>query len=471
MSADRTPSWLIIAALVLAEITSAFEVSMIFAAMPRFVRVFGDPLAAGWILTGCLLVSSVAAALCARLGDLHGRRRVLLIVLAACAIGSFVSAFSTSLTGVVIGTAIQGLSGTILPLCLGLASERLPREKVPVAVGIIVGAVMAGGGGGLLLGGWLVDRFDWHAIFLASGSFAIVGMLAIALCLRPRAVVRATRERMDVWRGILFAPGIVLLMYAIGQTRTWGLFDQRTLWLLLAGTLVLAYWARHQWRQVNPLIQVRLFAVPQIAAAYLCMGFLGLGAFQFGYVLSLFMQQPVAYGGLGLTATTTGLVLGPVLWAGILGGPLSGKISARYGAGRAALLGCSLLVVGWGLLLFARGDIAHVALAAVFLGPGLPIAYAALPTLIIEHAPPERVSEAVGLNSVVRSIFQAVGASLVAFFVTSDLIVVPGSAQQYSSPRAFDWTLLYVAGACALAMLAVAALRRPRAGPAVPAHA
>src|SRR5690606_19733810 len=232
----------------------------------------------------------------------------------------------------------------------------------------------------LLLGGWLVDRFDWHAIFLASGSFAIVGMLAIALCLRPRAVVRATRERMDVWRGILFAPGIVLLMYAIGQTRTWGLFDQRTLWLLLAGTLVLAYWARHQWRQVNPLIQVRLFAVPQIAAAYLCMGFLGLGAFQFGYVLSLFMQQPVAYGGLGLTATTTGLVLGPVLWAGILGGPLSGKISARYGAGRAALLGCSLLVVGWGLLLFARGDIAHVALAAVFLGPGLPIAYASLPT-------------------------------------------------------------------------------------------
>src|SRR5690606_19892390 len=165
-----------------------------------------------WILTGCLLVSSVAAALCARLGDLHGRRRVLLIVLAACAVGSFVSAFSTSLTGVVIGTAIQGLSGTILPLCLGLASERLPREKVPVAVGIIVGAVMAGGGGGLLLGGWLVDRFDWHAIFLASGSFAIVGMLAVGLVIRPRAVVRAPSERMDVCRGILFALGVVLLM-------------------------------------------------------------------------------------------------------------------------------------------------------------------------------------------------------------------------------------------------------------------
>jgi len=460
--AGRTPDWLIIAALVLAEITSAFEVSMIFAAMPRFVRVFGDPLAAGWILTGCLLVSSVAAALCARLGDLYGRRRVLLLVLAACAVGSFVSAVSTSLAGVVVGTAIQGLSGTILPLCLGLASERLPKGKVPLAVGIIVGAVMAGGGGGLLLGGWLVDRFDWHAIFLASGSFAIVGMLAIALCIRPMPMLRALAERMDVWRGILFAPGIVLLMYAIGQTRSWGLSDPRTLWMLAAGMALLGYWAWHQWRQANPLIQVRLFAVPQIAAAYLCMGFLGLGAFQFGYVLSLFMQQPIEYGGLGLSATKTGLVLGPVLWAGILGGPASGKISARFGAGRAAFVGCALLVVGWGLLLFARGNLTHVALAALFLGPGLPIAYAALPTLIIQYAPPERVSEAVGLNSVVRSIFQAMGASMVAFLVTSDLVTVPGQVQQYSSPRAFDWTLLYVAGSCALAMLVVVALRRPQ---------
>src|SRR5690606_12911269 len=110
MQGPAIRTWPILIALVFAEITSAFEVSMIFAAMPRFVSVFGDPLKAGWILTGCLLVSAVAAALCARLGDLYGRRKVLLIVLVACAVGSLVSAFSTTLGGVVAGTAIQGLS-------------------------------------------------------------------------------------------------------------------------------------------------------------------------------------------------------------------------------------------------------------------------------------------------------------------------------------------------------------------------
>lgn len=447
--------WPIIAALVLAEITSAFEVSMIFAAMPRFVHVFGDPLMAGWILTACLLVSSVAAALCSRLGDLFGRRKMLLLVLSACALGSFISAFSTTLSGVIVGTAIQGLSGTILPLCLGLSNERLPREKVPVAVGIIVAAVMAGGGGGLLLGGWLVDRFEWHAIFLASGTCAIAGMAAVAFCIPARDETRLKRESMDVLRGILFAPGVVALMYGIGQTRTWGLFDPRTLWLLAGGVAILAYWCWHQWRQANPLIQVRLFAVPQIAAAYSCMGLLGLGAFQFGYVLSLFMQQPMEYGGLGLSATKTGLILGPILWAGILGGPLSGKISTRYGAQVAALVGCALLVTGWTILLFARNDLVNIAIAALLLGPGLPIAYAALPTIIIQHAPAERVSEAVGLNSVVRSILQAVGASLVGFLVTVDLIAVPGSELKYPSSLAFDWTFFYVAGSCGMAALAM----------------
>lgn len=466
MSGIRT--WPILAALVLAEITSAFEVSMIFSAMPRFVHVFGDPLAAGWILTGCLLVSAVAAALCARLGDLYGRRRVLLLVLAACALGSFVSAFSETLGGVVLGTAIQGFSGTILPLCLGLASERLPRERVPVAVGTIVGAVMAGGGGGLLLGGWLVDRFDWHAIFWFSGSLAILGMVAVLTCIPARAREVTPRPPMDVVRGVLFAPGIVLLMFAIGQTRTWGMGDPKTVALLVSGLLVLVYWFQHQWRESYPLIQVRLVRSAPIAAAYLSMGFLGLGAFQFGYVLSLYMQQPAAYGGLGLSATMTGVFLGPVLWAGILGGPISGKISARYGPRTAALVGTTMLVIGWGLLLVARQDLRVVGLAACFLGPGLPIVYAALPTIIIQHAPQERVSEAVGVNSVVRSIFQAVGAAMVAFLVTIETLPVPGSSVRYPTPHAFDWTFGFVAGSCGVAMLVMIMLGLLRR-PAVPA--
>ncbi|MGY0650858.1 MFS transporter [Luteimonas sp. A537] len=450
-SAIRT--WPILIALVFAEITSAFEVSMIFAAMPRFVGVFGDPLKAGWILTGCLLVSAVAAALCARLGDLYGRRKVLLIVLAACAVGSLVSAFSTTLGGVVAGTAIQGLSGTILPLCLGLASERLPRKRVPFAVGVIVGAVMAGGGGGLLLGGWLVDRFDWHAIFYFSAGFAAIGTIMVLLFIPARKAEVVARPKMDVFRGVLFAPGIVLLMYGIGQARVWGLTDQRTLLMMTGGSLILGYWFLHQWRESYPLINVRLMGVRPIAAAYLCMGFLGAGAFQFGYVLSLFMQQPSEYGGLGLSATTTGAMLGPVLWAGILGGPVSGKISARYGPRSAALVGTVMLVAGWSILMLARHELPALIAAGLLLGPGLPIVYAALPTIIIEHAPPERVSEAVGVNSVVRSIFQAVGAAMIGFLVTVDTIRVPGSDVHYPSRLAFDWTFGYVAGACGIAML------------------
>ena len=74
LSRSKGRVWLFLAALLLAEMTSAFEVAMIYAAMPRFMEVFGDPAKVGWVLTGCLMVAAVSAALCSRLGDLYGRR-------------------------------------------------------------------------------------------------------------------------------------------------------------------------------------------------------------------------------------------------------------------------------------------------------------------------------------------------------------------------------------------------------------
>lgn len=167
----------LLATLVVAEVSSAFEVSMIYASLPTLHRTFADPIGVGWVISSCLLVSAVAAALCGRLGDLHGRRRILLGVLAACATGSFISASAVDLTGVVIGAGIQGTSGAILPLCFGLARELLPRDRVAFGIGVIVAAAALGSGFGLFLGGVIVDRFNWNAIFLASGSMAIVGTL------------------------------------------------------------------------------------------------------------------------------------------------------------------------------------------------------------------------------------------------------------------------------------------------------
>src|SRR5690242_13790784 len=107
----------ILAALVIGESVSSFEGAMIFSAMGALYRTFNVPILIGWIITAFTLVNAATTAIGARLGDLFGRRRVVLICLALAAVGSFTSALATEAWMVIVGRAIQGLAGPILPLC------------------------------------------------------------------------------------------------------------------------------------------------------------------------------------------------------------------------------------------------------------------------------------------------------------------------------------------------------------------
>ncbi len=129
----QQPVWVIVSVLIAVEIISAFETSMMFAAIPTLITEFdSDASTVGWAVTAFLLVSAASAAVCGRLGDMYGRERILMVLLAVAALGSIVSAVGDSLTSIIIGRAIQGVAGAILPLCIGLAREHLPPPASPL---------------------------------------------------------------------------------------------------------------------------------------------------------------------------------------------------------------------------------------------------------------------------------------------------------------------------------------------------
>src|SRR5688572_9480956 len=130
--ADR----LLLLALVLAEVVSATEATMIYGAMRVMTRDFGDPVAVSWAITAFLIVAAGSAAVGARLGDQFGRRRLLLISLLLAGLGSVISALSSGAAGVIAGRAVQGMAGAVLPLCFGLVRQHLPADKVPFGVGV-----------------------------------------------------------------------------------------------------------------------------------------------------------------------------------------------------------------------------------------------------------------------------------------------------------------------------------------------
>jgi len=450
----------ILVVLVIAEITSAFEMGMMFGALATISREFRDPVMAGWLITGFLLVGAASAALSSRLGDLFGRKRVALALLCLAATGSLMSALAPTLTVMIVGRAIQGFSSALLPLCVGLVREHLPRRHVGVAIGWLAAMATSSSGAGVMLGGWAVDHFGWPSVFWFSCLHALVAASLVAIVL-PASPRRASEGDFDLLGGALFAPAVAALLLAI--TRLKGQPDDPlTLGLGAGGVLVLLGWARHEWRHPRPMLDVRLFTRRQIGFTMLMAGMYGLGTSQQMLVILQLAQQPAWTGiGLGLTATAAAAMQLPTLAMGLLGAPSSGWLAGRASGRTAALWGALIILAGWVQLALAHDSIGALALATLIIAFGNSALYAGAIVLVTEVAPAERTSEINGQLAVVRAVSYAAGTVAMTLLLASQTVSDPGRGNGvFAAPEAFQRGLLYVIGCAAGCLLVILALPR-----------
>lgn len=455
------PVWLLMTALVIAEITSTFEVSMAFAALPTLIREFGDPVGVSWTITIFFIVSAGTAALFARLGDLYGRRRLLMIVLAIAGLGSLISGLSTSLEGVIAGRTLQGVSGAVLPLCLGLMRENLAQKTLAFNIGIMGGVIGVSAGLAFLVAGYILDQFDWHTMFFFSALIALGGIICLWLIVPPSQPAK-TSGKLDIMGGALFAPAIAGILLALNAAKA-GWLHWHSGGLLLASLILLAIWVRHELRHANPLIDVRLFADRRILLANIIFAAIAFGPMVNPQVVLVLAQQPLWTGiGLGLSATAAALLKQPVTIMGMFAGPLGGGIAARHGARAAMLLGAASLVVAWTLPLFAMNSLAVLILAVSLHSFGIVILYGAVSNQIVEAAPPSRTSEATGLAQVTRSTFSAAGSQVIAALMASSVISdAAQDSRSYPAEEAYILAFAFLALTSAVAFIAAWLLPRP----------
>ena len=133
-----------------------------------------DASGVAWTLTGYLLSAAVCTPIFGRLGDMFGKRRLLVISLSVFAAGSVVAALADSLELLVAGRVLQGAGGGIFPLCFAIIRDEFPREKVSSSIGLISATFGIGGGAGLIIGGVLVDGASYHWIFWLGAAMAAV---------------------------------------------------------------------------------------------------------------------------------------------------------------------------------------------------------------------------------------------------------------------------------------------------------
>ncbi len=451
---------LILAVIIAAEIAGSLETTLTFAALPAAIKEIGRPAEVSWLITGYLLVAGASAAVCGRLGDLFGRSRVLMTVLGLAATGSILSALSSHLLWIIAGRSIQGLAGAILPLGYGLVREYLPAEKVALGTGIITGAASLGAALGFVFGGMIVDTGHWQHVFVWS---AIIALAVLAICWPsfPHPRTKRFHKAPDLFGGILFAPSVASVLLAVTILRMDGFSDLPVL-LLAAGVLGLVIWVQYERRHPNPLIDVRLLAVPEIALANLAGAAVAMGAYQILMVFPLLMQQPVWTGiGFGITATLTGILKLPSNLAAVAGASSSGVIAKRFGGRVVVLIGTAMCVVGWSGLLFDISHLWFVIVTLSFSSAGATIVLAGVANVIMESVSLDRTSEATGMTIVVRMVAQAFGSLIVGTLMAQSVVIAPSpQTGTFPAASAFMNTVIYIVLVSALGVVASLVLCR-----------
>jgi MFS family permease len=373
-----------------------------------------------WALTGYLISGAVTTPLAGRLGDLFGNRKVLMWVLWISAAGGVLSAVGTSLLPVAIGRVLAGTVTATMPLGYGIMRESLPRARLAPAVAFVSVSIAIGTGLGNITSGVVIDNLGTHWLFW----LPLILIVPTALMAQLWVPDPPGRERGTVhWAGaVAMAVALLCLLIAISETTTWGWGSVRTLGLLALGLVALAVWILVELRADEPLIDMRLMALPGVWWTNLTSFLFGFAMFGTFVVIPQFVETPRSAGyGFGASITAAGLFLIPATVIMSFGGPLSGRLEQRFGPKLPLILGGLIGVAGYLLICFLHSDRWIIYGAFVLLGIGMGVGYSVLPHLIVLAVPLEHTGGATGINVIARNIGGALGVQLSATVIAAHL--------------------------------------------------
>ncbi|WP_330283163.1 MFS transporter [Streptomyces sp. NBC_00588] len=464
-AAPRTNA--LVAVLAFGGIVVSLMQTLVIPIVPELPKLLNSPASdTAWAVTATLLAAAVSVPMMGRLGDMYGKRRMLLTSMVLLIAGSVTAALSDSLVPMIVGRALQGAASGVIPLGISIMRDELPAERLGSATALMSASLGVGGALGLPAAALIADNFDWHVLFWSSAALGVVALLLV-LFVVPESKVR-TGGRFDVVGGLGMAAGLLCLLLPISKGGDWGWGSGTTLGLFGACVAILLLWGWYELRTDQPLVDLRTTARRQVLVTNLASIALGFGMFAMSLVLPQLLQLPEATGyGLGKSLLVAGLVMAPSGLVMMAVAPVSAALSRAKGPKASLMLGSLIVAAGYGLNIVLMSEVWQFVLVSCVIGSGIGFTYGAMPALIMGAVPPSQSGAANSLNTLMRSIGTST-ASAVAGVILSQMTTDLGGVP-LPSENGFK-TVLAVGGGAALLAFVVASFI-PRHGGAAGAAA
>ncbi|MFE3112579.1 MFS transporter [Kitasatospora indigofera] len=400
----------VLAGLSLSVLLSSLGTSIANVGLPAMAHAFGASFqAVQWIVLAYLLAVTTLIVSVGRLGDLTGRRRLLLAGIALFTAASVLCGLAPALWWLIAARAAQGVGAAVMmALTMAFVGETVPKGRTGRAMGLLGTMSAIGTALGPSLGGVLIPGLGWRAIFLVNVP---LGLLALLLTRRhlPVDPPRPTtgRPRFDHAGTVLLA--LTLGAYALAMTLGRGSFGALTVAMLTAAALGAGLFLRVESRAASPLIRPAAFGDPVLSSS------LAMSALVSTVMMATLVVGPFYLSrGLGLGAAPVGLALsaGPLV-AAVAGVP-AGRVADRLGAARTTVLGLTAVAAGCLALalLPARSGVVGYLTPIVVVTAGYAVFQTANNTAVMAEVHPDRRGVVSGMLNLSRNLGLVTGASV-----------------------------------------------------------
>lgn len=367
---------------------------------------------ASWVITATLLAAAIATPISGRLGDLYGKRRIMLICGALLVAGSVVCALASSVTLMISGRALQGAAMGLIPLGISAMRDLLPAERLGTSIALMSASMGIGGALGMPVAAAVAEHASWRVLFWGAAAMAAV-VLALIYFLVPAAPVSA-RGRFDPVGAIGLGLGLLCLLLGVSKGADWGWGSTTTLGLLVGAVVVLLAWGWYELRTKDPLVDLRVTARPVVLLTNAASLVVGFAMYAQGLIVPQLLMLPTATGyGLGQDMLQMGLWMAPGGFMMMAISPLGARLSHLRGPKVTLALGAAVISVGYLCAVALMASTWGLLVAVCVISAGVGLAYGAMPALIMGSVPLSETGSATSVNTLMRSVGTSISAAVV----------------------------------------------------------
>ncbi|MET0324221.1 MAG: MDR family MFS transporter [Ilumatobacteraceae bacterium] len=401
---------IVMGALMLCLLLSALDQTIVATALPTIVGDLGGLDQISWVVTAYLLSSTVSVPLFGKISDLYGRKVMLQITIAIFLLGSVLAGVAQTMPQLILARGVQGVGGGgITAMTFTILGDILSPRQRGKYVGYFTGVFASASVIGPLVGGFFVDHVSWRWVFLVNLPLGAVAMVVAARYLHIHTTVRP--HSIDLIGAFLLTISVTAVLLASswgGREYAWG--SPQIIGLFVTGVVLAVAFLLQERRAHEPILPLRLFGDRVFSVCIAMSALLGSVVVGVSTFLPLFLQVVS-----GASATTSGLLLVPMMAGVVVGSNVCGRLVHRTGRYKAfPIIGTAVAVVG--LVLLSTIEVAttrlFISVAMGVVGVGLGSSIPIMTLAVQNTAPAADMGAATSSVNFFRTLGSALGVAV-----------------------------------------------------------